>query len=80
MLFKPPVVAYNILSTISMLDQNQPYDIYTYYVLSADCQMKDILMQFWEKNNDIDILKELSRQTWKILLIQKKLFAELTFS
>ena len=63
-----------------MLDQNQRYDIYTYYVLSADCQMKDILMQFWEKNNDIDILKELSRQTWKILLIQKKLFAELTFS
>ena len=37
MLFKPLVVAYNILSTISMLDQNQRYDIYTYNVLSADC-------------------------------------------
>ena len=37
MLFKPLVVAYNILFTISMLDQNQRYDIYTYYVLSADC-------------------------------------------
>ena len=39
MLFKPLVVAYNILFTISMLDQNQQHDIYTYYVLSADCIM-----------------------------------------
>ena len=37
MLFKPLVVAYNILFIFSMLDQNQWYDIYTYYVLSADC-------------------------------------------
>ena len=29
---------YSILFTISMLDQNQWYDIYTYYVLSADCK------------------------------------------
>ena len=28
MLLKPPVVAYNILFSISMLNQNQRYDIY----------------------------------------------------
>ena len=57
MLFKPLVVEYNIFVTINMLDQNQRYDIYTYYVLSADCIFGRKNVSFYAENNFFVVLR-----------------------